>query len=338
MPAIDAALPTPPTASAELRPGSQTGATSAKPAASDTQGNEAFIAALLAHSTTAAAVAESAAPLAGGQELPSMRPTLATTGTPRRAVSPLLADHAPLASSTGPAVRDSAEHEFASAFVAQRKAMTGGGELATQTGADGATPLSSAASTGTALLSDLTGPAAGQARGEQAANLAFDALAGAHPARSQEATAPATTHAAKLAPLPMDQPALFAERLNQHISFMIGDHLQTAQIAVTPADLGPVEVRVTLVGDEAKIQLTATHAATREALNEALPRLRASFAEAGILLSQAGVFAQMPERQQAEPSFSGQSGRSGERDFEHTPLAGALPARSLSVGLIDAFV
>ena len=336
MPAIDAALPTPPTASAELRPGSQTGATSAKPAASDTQGNEAFIAALLAHSTTAAAVAESAAPLAGGQELPSMRPTLATTGTPRRAVSPLLADHAPLASSTGPAVRDGAEHEFASAFVAQRQAMTGGGELATQTDADGATPISSAASTGTALLSDLTGSAsAGLARGEQAANQAFDALAGTHAARSQEATAPA---AAKPAPLPMDQPALFAERLNQHISFMIGDHLQTAQIAVTPADLGPVEVRVTLVGDEAKIQLTATHAATREALNEALPRLRASFAEAGILLSQAGVFAQMPERQQAEPSFSGQFGRSGERDFEHTPLTGALPARSLSVGLIDAFV
>ncbi|CAN0062417.1 unnamed protein product, partial [Phaeothamnion confervicola] len=107
-----------------------------------------------------------------------------------------------------------------------------------------------------------------------------------------EAQAPATAHAAKPAPLPMDQPALFAERLNQHISFMVGDHIQTAQIAVSPADLGPVEVRVTLVGDEAKIQLTATHAATREALNEALPRLRASFAEAGISLSQAGVFAQ----------------------------------------------
>lgn len=346
MPAIDAALPTPPTASAELRPASQTKATSAKPAASDAQGSEAFIAALLAQSimpqadpAVPVAIAESAAPPAGGQELPTMRPTLATPGTPRRAVGPLLADNAPLAPSTGPAVLDSAEQEFASAFVAQRKAMTAGGEFATPTDADSATPISSAASTGTALLSDLTSSgSAGQARGEQAANQAVDTLAGAHAARNHEATAPATTHAAKPAPLPMDQPALFAERLNQHISFMLGDHIQTAQIVVTPADLGPVEVRVTLVGDEAKIQLTATHAATREALNEALPRLRASLAEAGISLSQAGVFAQMPERQQAEPSLGGQSGRNGERDFEHTPLSGVAPTRSLSVGLIDAFV
>ena len=345
MPAIDAALPTPLTASAELRPGSQTPASSAKPGETATQGSEAFIAALLAQSNmppadpaVPVAIAESAALRAGGLELPTMRPTLATTGTPRRAVSPLLADNAPVATSTAPAVLSGAEDEFATAFAAQRQAVTGGGKLGTQTGAEGATPIIGAPSSGTALLSDLTGTGAGQARGEQAVNQAFDALAGAHAARSHEAQAPVTSYAAKPAPLPMDQPALFAERLNQHISFMIGDQIQTAQIAVTPADLGPVEVRVTLVGDEAKIQLTATHAATREALNEALPRLRASLAEAGISLSQAGVFAQMPERQQAEPSFSGQSGHGGERDFEHAPLTGVAPARSLRAGLIDAFV
>ena len=266
-----------------------------------------------------------------------MRPTLATTSTPRRAVGPLLADHPPAATGTAPVALNGPPDEFAMAFVAQRNAMTGGGQLDTQTEADRATSLISAP--GPALLADLTGTgSAGQARGEQAANQAVDALAGAHAARSHETPAPAASHAAKPAPLPMGQPALFAERLNQHISFMIGDQIQTAQIAVTPADLGPVEVRVTLIGDEAKIQLTATHAATREALNEALPRLRASFAEAGILLSQAGVFAQMPERQQAEPSLSGQSGRSDERDFEHTPLTGVASARSVNVGLIDAFV
>lgn len=326
MPAIDAALSTPTTASSELRTGSQTSASSAKSGVTDSQGSEAFIAALLAQGSmppvdpaVPLAVTENSALLAGGQELPTMRPTLATTSTPRRAVGPLLADHPPAATGAAPVALNGPPDEFAMAFVAQRNAMTGGGQLDTQTEADRATSLISA-------------------RGEQAANQAVDALAGAHAARSHETPALAASHAAKPAPLPMGQPALFAERLNQHISFMIGDQIQTAQIAVTPADLGPVEVRVTLVGDEAKIQLTATHAATREALNEALPRLRASFAEAGILLSQAGVFAQMPERQQAEPSLSGQSGRSDERDFEHTPLTGIASARSVNVGLIDAFV
>ena len=79
MPAIDAALPTPTIASSELRTGSQTPASSAKSGATDSQGSEAFIAALLAQGSmppvdpaVPLAVTENAALLAGGQELPTM--------------------------------------------------------------------------------------------------------------------------------------------------------------------------------------------------------------------------------------------------------------------------
>jgi flagellar hook-length control protein FliK len=266
--------------------------------------------------------------------LPALRPSLAAAGGTRRGAAPS-ADNLPTAALSADAEVDGAHDDFATAFAALQDAMTGGagGDRGAKTAADDSAPLGTGST-----LADLTGvTAAGSARGDHAASQALDALTGAHAARAQEAPAPAQAYAAKPAPLPMDQPALFAERLNQHVSFMIGDQIQTAQIAVTPADLGPVEVRVTMVGDEAKIQLSATHAATREALNEALPRLRASFAEAGIALGQAGVFAQMPERQQAEPSFNGPTG-GGERDFGEAPRAVTAPARMMRVGLIDAFV
>ncbi len=339
MPAIDVAMPTPlaaPSASAEVRPSGQTPAASAKAGEkankNDTQASDAFIAALLAQSTLPQAKRDLPTPLTeGGQDLPAMRPTLAIAGASCRDIISTAAD-TPSAALPGGTEVDGAQDDFANAFAALQDAMTGR-ERGAQTDGEGA-----ASSGTTAMLSDLgsNGAAHGSHPGaDTIASQVLDALTGAHAARAHEA--PAQVYAAKPAALPMDQPTLFAERLDQHISFMIGDQVQSAQIAVTPADLGPVEVRVTLVGDEAKIQLSAVHAATREALNDALPRLRASFADAGISLSQAGVFAQMPERQPADSSFSGQPA-GGEREFDHAPLAAVASARSMRVGLIDAFV
>jgi len=345
MPAIDAALPAAPTptpgAAAESRPTAQNAVRPAKMANADSQASDAFIAALLAQSTAQmitpeqpAATGEAGPALVAGQELPTLRPALAATPAVRRPAAPVAPDTAPTVAA---AVEGGAQDEFATAFVALQDAMTGGagGERGKDSGPAG---VGDDALSATALLSDPNASTVNApARGEAEASRALDALGGAHAARIHEAPAPAQAYAAKPAPLPMDQPALFAERLNQHISFMIGDQVQSAQIAVTPADLGPVEVRVTMVGDEAKIQLSATHAATREALNEALPRLRASFAEAGISLSQAGVFAQMPERQQADASYSAQA-RGQDGDFDIASAAPVAPGRSLKVGLIDAFV
>lgn len=349
MPAIDAALPATPTpgpsAPTEARPAPQNAAKGLKMADGDTQASDAFIAALLAQSTVQpitpeqAVVAAEAAPMAAtGQDLPALRPGLAAGAALRRPLTPAATDGTPVAASATAATAVKGAHDdFASAFVALQDAMTG--SAGNERGSDGS--LDTGASGGLNVggpVADLSQAVTNTpARVEVDVRGALDALTGAHAARAHEAPANAQAYAAKPAPLPMDQPAIFAERLNQHVSFMIGDQIQSAQIAVTPADLGPVEVRVTLVGDEAKIQLSATHAATREALNEALPRLRASFAEAGISLSQAGVFTQMPERQQADPSFTAQA-RGNEADFEAAPLASVVPSRSLKVGLIDAFV
>ncbi|MCP5202287.1 MAG: flagellar hook-length control protein FliK [Gammaproteobacteria bacterium] len=142
------------------------------------------------------------------------------------------------------------------------------------------------------------------------------------------------------AALPVNDQALFSERLNQHISVMVGQHAQHARIAVSPPELGPVEVRVTVVGDEATIHLAATHATTREALEEALPRLRAAFADSGIALGNAGVFAEMPE-QRGDPRANGMAYSEPQAArAETTALAddAVQPLRMVRLGLVDAFV
>ena len=334
MPAIDALPSTP----VETRPGGQLPASSENSAATDTHASDAFIAALLAQN--AALPATSEAPSAttaavgttmGGQDLPAVRPRIAAQTGPQRALASALVSGAAQQALSPTVVTADDEKDFACAIANLQDQVTGA--TAGAQGPPGATDTTPSASASLLFAEVTSNGAVNSVRVDNA----LDGLAALHGARAQEPVTSSPAYAAKPAPLPMDQPALFAERLNQHISVMLGEGVQSAQIAVSPAELGPVEVRVTMIGDEAKVQMVASHAATREALNDAMPRLRASFAEAGLSLAQAGVFAQMPERQQAQPAFDGGPAHN-DTDFEQTPLASITPARVLRIGLIDAFV
>ncbi len=143
----------------------------------------------------------------------------------------------------------------------------------------------------------------------------------------------------KPAALPVHEPGLFAERLNQQVAVMLGQNAQHARLAVNPPELGPVEVRVSVVGDEATIQLVATQAATREALEEALPRLRAAFADSGIALGDAGVYSEMPERQaQARDESGSEAPALSAFGGDNAATEEAQPLRMVRLGLVDAFV
>lgn len=352
MPAIDTL-----SAAADLRPATPTGMQLTESTELGAGASDAFAAALLAQSllpqmapvATPVAV-ETAVGLGAGQELPGLRPALATPAASRRAPTVALAgltDTAPttpLAPGALPDVAaDPGEQDFAMAFAALQDAMVGGGEvdMGEAAPADGeAQALGAALGEFGEALQTLTATAPSRADGAGPGN---EALMAAHVGRGQAAGAggaPGQVYAQQSAPLPMAQPALFAERLTQHVSVMLGDAVNSATIAVSPADLGPVEVRVTVVGDEAKIQLAATHQATREALQEALPKLRAALADSGLSLGQAGVFAQMPERQQ-QAQGEAPTHPFGARDGAEFDGAAAAPApatRSLRIGLVDAFV
>ncbi|MGE0859252.1 MAG: flagellar hook-length control protein FliK [Gammaproteobacteria bacterium] len=352
MPAIDTL-----SAAADLRPVPPSGTQLTDSTELGAGASDAFAAALLAQgmmpqmtpAATPVAV-ETGAGLGAGQELPGLRPALAASGTPRRAPTVALAGptDAPQATALLPgalpaATADAGEQEFAMAFAALQDAMVGGGEVdkgeGPLVGGEGQALGAALGEFGEALQT-LTAAAAPRAEGAGTGSEAL--LAGqigrAHGAGA--AGAPGQVYAQQSAPLPMDQPALFAERLTQHVSVMLGDAVNSATIAVTPPDLGPVEVRVTVVGDEAKIQLAATHQATREALQDALPKLRAALADSGLSLGQAGVFAQMPERQQqaqGEASTAQFGGRDGD-EFDAAAVAPTPAARNLRLGLVDAFV
>jgi flagellar hook-length control protein FliK len=107
-----------------------------------------------------------------------------------------------------------------------------------------------------------------------------------------------------------------------------------AHIRISPAELGPVEIRMRLDGERVHADFSSGQAEVRQALESSLPKLREMLASQGFALGQADV---------------GHHGQSRSSDARQTPsghVAGtgaepepgdATPRRLALRGLLDAY-
>lgn len=116
--------------------------------------------------------------------------------------------------------------------------------------------------------------------------------------------------------LPVGQPKWGGE-FAQKIVWLTSQQNQVAEIHLNPAHLGPVEVTLSIMQDQATAQFSSPHLAVREAIEAALPRLREMMAESGIQLGNVMVgadsFQQENKQQQAFHSAKGDTGMIGAR-------------------------
>lgn len=109
--------------------------------------------------------------------------------------------------------------------------------------------------------------------------------------------------------LPVGQPKWGGE-FAQKIVWLTSQQNQVAEIHLNPAHLGPVEVTLSIMQDQATAQFSSPHLAVREAIEAALPRLREMMAENGIQLGNVMVGAdsfQQENKQQQETAHSSKS-------------------------------
>ncbi|MDH5500212.1 MAG: flagellar hook-length control protein FliK, partial [Gammaproteobacteria bacterium] len=123
-----------------------------------------------------------------------------------------------------------------------------------------------------------------------AATPGMEALANLHPPRSSQ-PATATLAASSSVPridLPVQDPA-WGDALNERVTIMAGKDVRSAEIRLSPAELGPIRIQLTVDERGTNVNFAAHHALTREAIEQALPRLRELFADQGLSLGQANV-------------------------------------------------
>lgn len=97
----------------------------------------------------------------------------------------------------------------------------------------------------------------------------------------------------------------WGQGMGKQILWMVNQNISSAEFRLNPANLGPLEVRVDMDNDQVNVAFSSRHADVREAVEQALPKLREMLEEEGLNLSDADV---------SQHSFAEQR----ESAFEHT--------------------
>lgn len=138
----------------------------------------------------------------------------------------------------------------------------------------------------------------------------------------------------------------WADEVGQKVSWAAHNGNGRAELILTPAHMGRIEVSINMNGDQASANFVAANAATREALQDAMPQLREVLAGAGIQLGQANVSTnsggQAWNGGSGQSSFNSGTYASGKDLSADTPVD-ALTSRSRGAwvlsgnGLVDTF-
>lgn len=92
----------------------------------------------------------------------------------------------------------------------------------------------------------------------------------------------------------------WAESLSDRVLMMTSNKIGNAEIRLTPAELGPLRIQVSVDDSTVTVAFQATNPAARDAIEQALPRLREMLADSGLSLGQASVGDQGVAREGAD--------------------------------------
>lgn len=125
------------------------------------------------------------------------------------------------------------------------------------------------------------------------------------------------------------------------LKLMADEGIQRAEIALNPLDLGPLEIRLDIQGQEATISFLADQAQTRESLEKALPQLRDMLSEQGLTLGETHVGQRQASDQGAGQQAANRSWPQGDRQApgngtQAQPATDTAPRRA-GRGLLDLY-
>jgi flagellar hook-length control protein FliK len=124
--------------------------------------------------------------------------------------------------------------------------------------------------------------------------------------------------------------------LGEQLLWMTSQKHQVAELRLNPPELGPLKITITLDQNQASAQFVSAHAAVREAIESALPRLREMLSESGISLGNTSVgaetFGAPAQQQSGMPALQARA-----TVLDPAALASGERRWQRSLGLVDTF-
>lgn len=186
-----------------------------------------------------------------------------------------------------------------------------------------------------------------------AAILAGDSNPGNSGSTPAFATALAATGAANGTAAPTQQipPPAITSALNSpnwtqdfgsRVVWLAKNDQQLAQININPPQLGPIQITLSINGDQISAAFASPHPDVRQAIQDSLPQLREMFSNAGISLGQTNVGSQLPsQNREAAYQFANEARSTGENailspDSHASSNPAGIPIQR-GRGLVDLF-
>lgn len=133
----------------------------------------------------------------------------------------------------------------------------------------------------------------------------------------------------------------WGDEFNQKITWLSTQKEQSAELHLNPPQLGPMDVVLKVSGDQATALFSSPHAAVREAIEQALPKLREMMADSGIMLGNATVNDQAPRNRQNDGENRSGNSRPGINGIGDSVAAGSAGMRVSPIsrhnGIVDTF-
>ncbi|MFC3200380.1 flagellar hook-length control protein FliK [Alteromonas oceani] len=126
------------------------------------------------------------------------------------------------------------------------------------------------------------------------------------------------------------------QQIAEKIRWMVNGRQSMAEIRLDPPEMGSMQIRLNVSGDSASVSFVVQSQQAKEALNEAMPRLRDMFSEQGLDLGESFV-SQQNSGEAGDGEFADQQGGFGESAEDETKSQETHVVRPAN-GLIDDYV
>lgn len=134
----------------------------------------------------------------------------------------------------------------------------------------------------------------------------------------------------------------WGQQVGDRVHWMVGQGLQQADIRLNPPELGSLEIRIKLHGDQTSVTFTSPHVAVRDAIDAAMPRLREMLEQGGLNLADVNVSSQSAGQQHGEHTGQTDGDRQDSQavttngDDDLTIASTKSPAQA-GLGLVDVY-
>lgn len=130
----------------------------------------------------------------------------------------------------------------------------------------------------------------------------------------------------------------WSQAMGKQVLMMVNQNIGVAEIRLNPAHLGPIEILIDMSDDQVNVSMNSRHAAVREAMEQALPKLREMLDDKGFNLADTDISKHSFAEQREQNNKDGISRGASDPLIASDVSEQVMQHVSLPAGMVDYYI